>query len=89
MTLTKYEMETIVNYNADEATASIYTAYPRDIRRLDKLVNEFPDIYKCIERTDISCTYEMPKSYISYRKPRQISEEQRERARERMIRNTH
>ena len=29
-------------------------------------------------------TYEMPKSFISYRKPRRLTDEQREQARKRM-----
>ena len=40
--------------------------------------------YRCIGYTDIDKTYEMPKSFVSYRKPRRLSEEQRERARNRM-----
>jgi hypothetical protein len=31
-------------------------------------------------------TYEMPKSYVDYRKPRQMTDEQREKARERIKR---
>jgi hypothetical protein len=35
-------------------------------------------------RTDIDKTYEMPKSVVTYRKPRRLSEEQREVARNRL-----
>lgn len=42
---------------------------------------DFPDTYKLIGQTGIDKTYSMPKSYISYRKPRKISDEQRERTR--------
>lgn len=75
MNLSKYEQETIVTYNAKEPVASIYTCYHPDIRKLDKLVTAYPDIYKCVDRTDLSCTYEAPKSYIAYRKPRNLSKE--------------
>lgn len=37
-----------------------------------------------IGETDIDKTYEMPKSFVSYRKPRRLSEEQREAARDRI-----
>jgi hypothetical protein len=40
------------------------------MRQLDTLVTEYPDIFKCIGKTDIDKTYSMPKSRISYRKPR-------------------
>ena len=46
------------------------------------LVNDYPDTFKCIGETDIDKTYEMPKSAVTYRKPRRLSEEQREAARE-------
>ena len=82
--LSRYEQETIINYNAGEEMATVYTREPVVIRRLDALVIEFPDVYKCIAETDIDKTYEIPKSFISYRKPRILSEAQREQARKRM-----
>ena len=56
------------------------------MRKLDSLVGDFPDTYKLVEQDEISKTYSLSKSYISYRKPRAISTEQRERARRMMIR---
>ena len=41
------------------------------------LVIEYPDTFKCIGETDIDKTYEMPKSVVTYRKPRRISDERR------------
>ena len=38
MKLSKYEMETIVNYNADDQTATVYTRDKSVMRRLDTLV---------------------------------------------------
>ena len=84
MKLTRYEQETIINFNAGDQTATVYTRDPAIMRKVDALVIEFPDIYKCIGETDIDKTYEMPKSFVSYRKPRRLSEEQREAARERI-----
>ena len=82
--LTKYEMETIVNYNAGEQTATVYTRDKSVMRKLDRLVEDYPDSYKLLRQTDIDKTYSMPKSYVTYRKPRMISNEQREQARQRM-----
>ena len=61
--------------------ATLFTHDPVVMRQLDALVTEYPDIYKCIGETDIDKTYEMPKSVVTYRKPRRLSEEQREAAR--------
>ena len=85
MKLTRYEMESIVLYNAEEQTATLYTRDKAVIRKLDTLVADFPDTYKLIGQDEVSKTYSFPKSYVSYRKPRAVSTEQRERARQMMI----
>ena len=84
MKLTRYEQETVINFNAGDQTATLYTRDPTVMRKVDALVIEYPDIYKCIGKTDIDKTYELPKSFVSYRKPRKLSEEQREAARQRI-----
>ena len=82
--LTKYEMETVVNYNAGEQTETVYTRDNSVMRKLDRLVADYPESYKMLSQTEIDKTYSMPKSYITYRKPRMVSNEQREQARQRM-----
>jgi len=82
--LTKYDMETVVNYNAGEQTATVYTRDKSVMRKLDRLVADYPDSFTLISQTDIDKTYSMPKSYITYHKPRTVSNEQREQARQRM-----
>lgn len=77
MKLSKYEQETIINFNVAESDAVVFTRDKAVMRRLDSLVNEFPEVYKCIGETDIDKTYEMPKSVVTYRKPRRISDERR------------
>ena len=84
MKLTRYEQETIINFNAEDSDATVYTRDKTVMRQLDALITEYPDIFKCIGETDIDKTYLMPKSRISYRKPRRISEAKREQAREAM-----
>ena len=54
------------------------------MRKVDALVIEYPDTFKCIGETDIDKTYELPKSAVAFRKPRRLSEEQREAARKRI-----
>lgn len=80
--LTKYEQETIINFNVAETDAVVFTRDKAVMRKLDALVNEFPEVYKCLKVTDIDKTYSMPKQPVSYRKPRRISKEVREQRRE-------
>jgi len=86
MKLSLYEQETVINYNREDKNATVYTRDPAVMRKLDQLVISFPEVYKCIGETDIDKTYEMPKSAVNYRKPRQLSEEQRQAARDRLMR---
>ena len=86
MKVTRYEQETIINFNAGEQTATLYTRDPSVMRKVDALVIEFPDVFKCTGETDIDKTYEIPKSSVTYRKPRNITEAQRKAASERMKR---
>ena len=85
MKLSRYEQETIVNYNAGEQTATVYTRDKTVMRKPDTLVDEFPDIYRLTGQDEVSKTYSFPKSFVSYRKPGAISTGQRERARQMMI----
>ena len=55
------------------------------MRKLDTLVADFSDTYKLIGQDEVSKTYSFPKSHVSYRKPRTVSTEQREWARQMMI----
>ena len=84
MKLSKFEQETIINFNVAESDAVVFTRDKAVIRKLDLLVNEFPEVYKCIGETDIDKTYSMPKKYVSYRKPRRISDDIKKQRREMM-----
>ena len=68
-----------------ELTATLYTRDKAVMRKLDTLVADFPNTYKMIKQDEVSKTYSFPKSHVSYRKPRAVSTEQRERARQMMI----
>lgn len=80
--LARVEQETIILFNVAEPNATVYTRDKAVMRKFDALVVEFPEIYKCIKVTDIDKTYSMPKEYVSYRKPRRISDERRAQIRE-------
>ncbi len=73
-----------MNFNAQDQMATLYTRDPAVMRKVDALVIDYPDTFKCIGETDIDKTYEMPKSAVTYRKPRKISDERREQIREQM-----
>lgn len=55
------------------------------MRKLDMLVADYPDIYKLTGQDEVSKTYSLPKSFIGCCKPRAVSTEQRERAKQMMI----
>ena len=76
--LSKYEQETVINFNAGERTAIVYTRDKAVMRKLDTLVIEFPEVYRLVGETDIDKTYSMPKSCVSYRKPRKLNDKYRE-----------
>ena len=82
--LSKYEQETVINFNAGGQSATVYTRDKTVMRKLDALVIEFPEVYKLVGETDIDKTYSMPKSCVSYRKPRKLTALQRAKARERI-----
>ena len=46
MRLTRYEQETIINFNAEDKTATLYPRDPAVMRKVDALVIEYPDTYK-------------------------------------------
>jgi len=74
-------------YNAGEQTATLYTRDKAVMRKLNTLVANFPDTYKLTGQDEVSKIYFFPKSYISYRKPKAVSTEQRKRAKQMVIAN--
>lgn len=84
--LTKAEQETIVNANAEDKLAEVYTADPVMIRKLDKKVKQYPDVYKVIKEDDVSKTYEFPKKLLRFGAPvtKVYTEEEKQRLREQL-----
>lgn len=56
MNLTRYEQEVVINLNTDEDTAVLYSANSVWIRKMDKLVQEFPEVFILKRQTEISKT---------------------------------
>ena len=77
MSLTRYEQEVVINFNADDEMATVYSANPVWIRKMDALVREFPDVFRIKRWTEISKTYEVPKRLVRIGKPRELSSEQK------------
>jgi len=79
--LTKWEQETIFNFNEDEKEASVYTYNKALIRRLDGFCEKFPDQFKLDKESwygkHLSKTYILPKKYVSIRKPTILSDAQK------------
>ena len=79
MKLTKYEQETIINYNQEEATCEIWTADKALQRRLDKLCLESSIITR-ENRDEYFKRYICPKKWIKVKKPREYTGENRVKA---------
>lgn len=80
-TLTRSEQETVIVWDAEFRTATIDTADPVTIRKLDKLVAEYPEEYRLVLEDTLygAKRYEVPARYIRFGKP--ASEAQREASR--------
>lgn len=85
MKLTKYEQETIINYNQEEQTASCFTHDLSLIRKLDEFVRNGEAI-TVVREGDGWKEYKFPKKCVKVRFPRKLSDEQRQEMAERMKR---
>lgn len=74
--LTKYEQETIINWNNEDKTADIYTYDKSLMRKIDRRLADHPDI-KVVKRTEEFAEYKIPKKWIKVAFPRQLTDEQR------------
>lgn len=86
MNLTRYERETIINFNEGEDTASVYTHNKALRRRLDQLVQEYPEecrLYK-VTHWGEAAEYYIPKGWLRFHPPRKaapLTEEQKQKRR--------
>ena len=78
MKLTKYEQETIINYNQGEDVAYIYTCSKALMRHLEKVLNLEPTAIYSYGRE-----YECPKEWIRRpRKTKKLSESHKQKLRQ-------
>ena len=85
--LTNEERETHIMWNAADKVATIDTADPVTIRKLDKLAQEFPETYRVTREDPIYGTkwYEVSARYIRFGKP--ASEARREASRAKALKS--
>lgn len=85
--LSRYEQEVIINFNAEEDTATLYTANPQWIRKLDRLVEQNPEQFEMYRQEKISKAYRFPKRFITVRSKdtkRELTDGQRAELAQRM-----
>lgn len=87
--LSRTEQETVIVYNAEERRASITTYDPVMMRKLDKLVDRAPAVYKNLDVLSdnggvYGKVYETDKKLLSFRTPRELTPEQKRASAERL-----
>lgn len=70
--LSNYERETVITYNNEESTATVYTYHKALQNKLNKLVGANPNI-SIVRQDDESVTYQVPKKWIKVQPPRQMN----------------
>lgn len=91
----KVEQEVIINFNAADEEASIYSADPVWMRKLDKLAEQSPDLYRVhrqetYEGKIVAKEYLFTKKLITLRSKVRVSsmtDEQKHEAADRLRRN--
>lgn len=70
MELSKYEQETIINYNEEEATASVYTHDKKLMEKLKRLALKYPsEINLAHTYPHGAADFTVPKRCVSIREP--------------------
>ena len=77
--LSNYERETIINYNNEDGTATVYTHHKALQNKLNKLVGTNPNI-SVVRQDEESATYIVPKKWIKVQPPRQMNYTDEQRA---------
>lgn len=79
----RYEQETVITFNNESKIATVYTHNSRLIKNIGDNCNKYPDLFKLISEDEFSKIFEVPKRLVSIKKPRILSEKQREDLRNR------
>ena len=69
--LSRAEQETVIRWDAEEKIAYIDAATPTTIRKLDKLAEELPEVYRCVsvDPRYNAKRYTVPMAYIRFGRP--------------------
>lgn len=80
------EQELHINFSPAEMgkNCEIYTTIPWMMKYLEKMIEKYPDDCKLIRDDQYSYTVSIPFKLVKPRAPRQVSEEQRKAASERL-----
>lgn len=83
--LTRYEQETVINFNEGEERATIDTFNGRLIRRLESILKQYPEDVEVLRAPgEGGAAYSFPKSWIKINAPRVMSDEARNELRHRL-----
>ena len=77
--LSNYERETIINYNNEDDTATVYTHHKALMNKLNKLLGGNVHI-SMVRQDEESATYIVPKKWIKVQPPRQMNYTDEQRA---------
>lgn len=78
MSLSRYEQETIILFNEEESTASVYTYNGRLKRRLESLCTDrSSDVRQTKDDGRGGLTFEIPKKWVKVNPSRILSEAQK------------
>lgn len=70
MKLSRYEQETIINFNEEEVTASVYTHNAKLIQKLTRLAEKYPDKIQIEDKPyQDAASFRVPKRCVSIREP--------------------
>lgn len=69
MKLSRYEQETIINFNEEEDTASVYTHNHKLREKLLRLSKKHPGKIRVEQKGRDAATFIVPKSCVSVREP--------------------
>lgn len=86
--MSRYEQETIINYNQEEDLAEVYTCDKSLQRRLAQLAISNSCV-QLIREDEHSQTYKFPKKWVKVKMSRQLSDEKRSELAELARRNFH
>ena len=76
--ISKIEQETIICFNEDEKTASVYTYNKKLKRHFSECCASFPDLVKLVRENEFGgAEFEVSKKHLSVRIKKPISDEQR------------